>query len=189
LIADQSGIRDPKSRIQNPESEIMHVLIIGVGSPFGDDRLGWVAAQMLRRSAVLNALEPGQVTIELLDRPGVMLLERWRDAGSVIVLDAVRSGAPPGTQHRLDPGGLPVLAQPASSHGFGVAAALELARVLGNLPPRLFLLGIELDPSRSDTSLSPAVSRALPVFVEEIEELVLALVKPVIPRSPRMARI
>src|SRR3989304_4927966 len=123
------------------------VHIVGVGSPFGDDRLGWVAAETLQRSSAVNALEPGRIVISILDRPGAMLLAHWYDADHVIVMDAVRSGAVPGTRHRLSVSDLADSRLPATSHGFGVAAALELARVLGNLPARLLLYGVEMGAS------------------------------------------
>ena len=150
------------------------VHIIGVGSPFGDDRLGWVAAESLQRSSAVNALEPGRIVISILDRPGAMLLAHCHDADHVIVMDAVRSGAVPGTRHRLSVSDLADSRLPATSHGFGVAAALELARVLGNLPDRLLLYGIEMDASCSGCALSDAVAGVMPVFVREIEKEALA---------------
>ena len=66
------------------------------------------------------------------------LLDRWEGAGEVIVVDAVRSGAPAGTVHRLDRAGR---ADPAalrgSTHAFGLAETIELARALDRLPQRL----------------------------------------------------
>ena len=151
------------------------VHIIGVGSPFGDDRLGWVAAEALQRSSAVNALEPGRIVISILDRPGAMLLALWDEADHVILIDAVRSGAVPGTRHRLSVSDLADSRLPATSHGFSVAAALELARVLGNLPDRLLLRGIEMDASCSGWALSDAVAEVMPVFVREIEKEALAL--------------
>lgn len=157
------------------------VHIIGIGSPFGDDRLGWVAAEALQHSSVLAAVDAGPIVISFLDRPGAMLIAHWHDADNVIVIDAVQSGAPPGTRHRFDFKDLAASGAPTSSHGFGVASTLELARVLGNLPPRLLLRGIEMDPSNSDLDLSTAVARALPAFIREIEEEAQALAKSYLP--------
>jgi hydrogenase maturation protease len=161
------------------------VHIIGVGSPFGDDRLGWVAGESLRRSPVLNDLEPWRIVISILDRPGTMLLAHWQDAGMVIVIDAVRSGALPGTCFRFDAGEWAVSGLPASSHGFGVAAALELARALGDLPSRLLVRGVEIEPSCSGFGLSRAVARVLPAFVREIEAETLQLAKTGLPGMSR----
>jgi hydrogenase maturation protease len=151
--------------------------IIGVGSPFGDDRLGWVAVEMLQRSATPAASGGGSVAFAVLDRPGALLLAHWRDADRVIMIDAVRSGAPPGTRHRLQPGAW-AATEPVSSHGFGLAAALELARALDALPPHLVLHGVEIDPSNAGFSLSEPVRRALPDLVREIEREARVLAAP-----------
>ncbi len=151
------------------------VHIIGVGSPFGDDRLGWVAAELLQRSPVLNGLEPGRIVISILDRPGAMLLALWDEADHVILIDAVRSGAVPGTRHRFTASDVTGARIPATSHGFGIAAALELAQVLENLPDRLWLRGIEMDAGGTGFTLSAAVMAAMPVFVQEIVEETMAL--------------
>ncbi|WP_372522617.1 hydrogenase maturation protease [Sulfuricaulis sp.] len=151
------------------------VHIIGVGSPFGDDRLGWVAAESLQRSSVLNSLEPGRIAISIMDRPGAMLLALWDEADHVILMDGVRSGAVPGTRHRLTAGDVTDTCIPATSHGFGIAAALQLAQVLENLPNRLLLRGIEMDVCCTGFTLSAAVTAAMPHFVREIEEETLAL--------------
>lgn len=144
------------------------ILIIGIGSPFGDDRLGWEAAEGLRRCASMAALAPEWLEISQLDRPGTMLLAHWRKTDTVILIDAVRSGAAPGTRHRLDMGDLAGIGAPYSSHGFGILSAIELARALGDLPARLLLRGIEVDPLWTDFSLSSAVARALPSLVADI---------------------
>ena len=145
-----------------------HLHIIGVGSPFGDDRLGWVAVETLQGSAALAALGGGSLSFSILDRPGTLLLAHWHDADNVLVVDAVRSGAPPGTCHRLEPGELSAF-ESISSHGFGLASALELARALNDLPPHLVIYGIEIDPSGAGCSLSEPVRRSLPWLIQEIE--------------------
>lgn len=151
--------------------------IIGIGSPFGDDRLGWVVVEALQHSAVLAAAGGERISFLILDRPGALLLTHWHDADCVIVVDAVRSGAPPGTRHRLEPGEW-AATESVSSHGFGLAAALELARVLDDLPPHLVLHGIEIDPSNAGFSLSEPVWRALSGLVRAIEREVHALAPP-----------
>jgi hydrogenase maturation protease len=147
------------------------IQLIGVGSPFGDDRLGWVAAEALQRSSVVQAMHPGRMTISILDRPGAMLLAHWQNADDVILIDAVHSGAAPGTLHCLTVADLVSDGLPASSHGFGIACALELGGALGNLPGRVLLYGIEIDPAHVGQSLSPAVQLALPELIRRIEQV------------------
>jgi hydrogenase maturation protease len=114
------------------------IRVIGIGSPFGDDRAG---LEVARRLAVAP---PADTTVWLADRPGVELLEMVDGAAAVILVDAVRSGAPEGTVHdfALDAVPRPPL-RSASSHGFGVGDVLALARALGRLPPRGRVIAIE----------------------------------------------
>lgn len=153
------------------------VMILGVGSPFGDDRLGWVAIEALQRSAALAAATGASLSFAALDRPGALLLAHWHDADRVIVVDAVHSGAPPGTPHRFESAAL-AAAEPVSSHGFGLASALELARALDCLPSRLVAYGIEIDRSNSGFSLSEPVRHALSGLIREIEREVRGMVLP-----------
>jgi hydrogenase maturation protease len=144
------------------------VRVLGVGSPFGDDRLGWVAVEALRRSPWLAALPAGALEAEACDRPGAMLLSAWRDAQHVILLDAVRSGAVPGTLFCLQGRELSGAAA-FSTHDFGVAEALTLARSLGEHTAHILLLGIEADPACRGDQLSPAVASAMPLLLERVE--------------------
>lgn len=110
----------------------MRKRVVGVGHPRrGDDALGLLAARLAGGT-------------ELAD--GAALIEAFEGADAVVVLDAMRSGRPPGTLERFDASSAPLPARrlrPASSHAFGVAEAIELARALGRLPRRLVVIGIE----------------------------------------------
>jgi len=154
---------------------IKRVHIIGIGSPFGDDRLGWEAAETLRRSGDISAAAAGTVEISHLDHPGSLVPMPWRDADCVILLDAVRSGAQPGTRHCLDADELSGAGMECSSHGFGLAEAVGLIRALGRMPLRLLVRGIEADSAWAGLSLSPAVASALPAFCAAIAREALDL--------------
>jgi hydrogenase maturation protease len=104
-----------------------------------------------------------------------MLPMHWQASDIVILLDAVRSGAAPGTRHRIDVADLPVAGTSCSSHGFGIASTIGLARALGNMPLNLLLRGMEADPVWSGFGLSPALAAALPAFVADIAEEALVL--------------
>jgi hydrogenase maturation protease len=151
------------------------VQIIGIGSPFGDDRFGWEVAEALRHSAAMNAVASGRIQILSLDRPGAMLPAHWQETDIVILLDAVRSGAAPGTRHCLEARDLPDTGMLCSSHGFGLAPAIALARALGNMPSRLLVRGVEADSSWTGFSLSPVVADTLSAFVAVITQEALAL--------------
>ena len=97
-------------------------------------------------------------------------MEAWRGAPFVVLCDAVQSGAAPGTVHRLDPAREPV---PTgffrySTHAFSVAEAIELARALGELPPRMRVYGIEGADFAAGMALSPAVAGAVDPVVRAV---------------------
>jgi hydrogenase maturation protease len=147
-----------------------YIVIIGIGSPFGDDRLGWVAAEMLRAAPALQSAA-GPIEILVLDRPGSTLLSHWQNADTVILIDAIRSGQTPGSLHCIAADRIEGSSSTTSSHGFGVAAALDLARALGELPDRCYICGIEVDPAHAGEDLSPTTRAALPALVHRIEGL------------------
>ena len=142
------------------------IRIIGVGSPFGQDRYGWQAVDALRDSDLLRHYPDGLVSLHRCDRPGMDLLNVMRGADGVIIIDAVQSAADPDTLHCLDVQDPIVEHGLLSSHGFGVAATLELGRVLGDLPQHIRIVGIETDPDcTSCTPLSSALIKDIPILI------------------------
>jgi hydrogenase maturation protease len=134
------------------------IRIIGIGSPFGDDACGLVAARQLAHDAPVGA------EVVVADRPGAGLIELMDGVDECLVIDAVHSGAPPGTVHDVDLRDLPGSSvRGVSSHDLGVAEAVQLAMVLGRLPAHCRLLGIEVGARVSAASErpAPAVRRAI----------------------------
>ena len=147
-------------------------LVIGLGNEFrGDDGVGRVVARRLREAAM-----PG-VTVREESGEGAALMDAWKDAAAVILVDAVQSGAAPGTIHRLDATRTPVPSRffHYSTHAFSVAEAVELARALGQLPPRLILYGIEgrdfTAGERLSREVAAAVDELLPRIMQEIQSV------------------
>lgn len=108
----------------------------------------------------------------------VGLLDVWEGAGFAIVIDAVSSGAQPGTIQRLDATVEPLPASVAgapSTHAVGLGQAIELGRALGRLPGRLIVYGIEGDSFSAGEELSPRVAEALKTLVECVHQEVLQL--------------
>ena len=126
-------------------------VIIGVGNAArGDDAAGLIAARRL------GGLEH--------EGDPVALLDVWRGADVAVVIDAVSSGADPGTVHRFDATSAPLPARlrgSTSSHALGLAEAIELGRTLGRLPGRLLVYGIEGERFEAGTELTPAVAAAV----------------------------
>jgi hydrogenase maturation protease len=112
-------------------------LVIGCGNTDrGDDRAGILVARLLRTLG-WNAIEHCG--------DGLALIELWHGFDDVVVVDAIMSGAEPGSVATWDP--VSSLCVPAnwhsSGHVFGPAEAIELARVIGRLPERIRIYEIE----------------------------------------------
>jgi hydrogenase maturation protease len=143
------------------------IVVIGVGNEYrSDDGVGIVVARRLRERF------PTGVTVREESGEGAALIDSWKGATWVLLVDAVRSGAPPGTIHRLDARAAPV---PAgffhySTHAFSVAEAIELARSLDQLPPHLMVYGIEGENFAAGIGLTHAVEQAVEAVVERVAE-------------------
>ena len=87
-------------------------------------------------------------------------------------VDAVAPIGEPGRIHRFDltDGPVPIAIAPRSTHAFGVAETVELARSLGRLPSDLVVYLVEGERFTTGAPLSPAVAKA----VDEVAELIIA---------------
>jgi hydrogenase maturation protease len=99
------------------------------------------------------------------------LLDLWEGAEHAIVVDAAASGATPGTVHHFD-AAQPVPAEitRSSTHAFGVAEAVELARVLDRLPARLDVYAIEGTDFTAGPGLTEPVARAVAELRKELDD-------------------
>ena len=120
--------------------------IIGVGSPFADDRLGLELVTNLDTAALGRRFSLWEFEILQRDRPGPALLADLRGVEAALLVDAMQAGLAAGEMRVLDPAELPVEGR-LSGHDMGLADSLRLADTLGELPPRLGLIGVQLcDP-------------------------------------------
>jgi hydrogenase maturation protease len=116
------------------------ILVIGMGNRMrGDGSAGQIVASEIGRRA-LKSLRVCEHTGD-----GASLIALWEGASIFILVDAIVSGAPPGTIHRLDAieHPLPGWQFSVSTHSVGLAEAIQLARVTKRLPERLVVYGIE----------------------------------------------
>ena len=130
----------------------MRTAVIGLGNrDRGDDAVGLLVADRLA------ARRPG-CDVLAWERPELDLLEVLGGYDRVVLVDAVRSGAPVGTV--LVREGVPATDGPGGSHGFGVGAVLRLAASLGRLPADLRLVLVEIGSTDHGAALAPAVDGA-----------------------------
>lgn len=148
------------------------VVVVGMGSEYRrDDGAGPAVADRVAE------LRDGVVNIGPIADP-LDLLGLWDGAELAVVIDAVHSGAEPGTVRLIEVGAAPKgesgddPAGTTSTHGIGLAGVLRLARAVGSAPKRVVVVGIEGDDFGQGTGLSPAVDRALPHAARHVMELI-----------------
>lgn len=142
-------------------------LVIGIGNEYRrDDGVGIAVARALRAASL-----PG---VEVCEQSGegTALVASWSDRSLVYVIDAVSSGAPAGTVHRFDAttktlGRITRIFR-GTSHQIGLGEAVELGRVLGQLPARLIIYGIESTAFGDGVGLSAPVAQAVDEVVARI---------------------
>jgi hydrogenase maturation protease len=132
-------------------------VVLGIGNPDrGDDAAGREVARLVRR------ILPRRIDVTEHAGEATDLLIRMEGAAAAFLVDACVSEAPAGTIWRFDAGAgpLPERAFGLSTHGFGVAEAIELARALDRLPPRCIVYAIEGSSFELGAPLSPQVEAA-----------------------------
>jgi hydrogenase maturation protease len=141
------------------------LLVIGIGnSDRGDDGIGRLIVRQL----------VGRVPrhIAIIERPGdtLALIDDWAGYDGVILVDAAAPGAAPGSTHRIDllQDDLPTDLSLSSTHAFGVADAVGLARTLGLLPKRLIAYAVEGVDFAPGAPVSPEVAATADTLVARI---------------------
>jgi len=115
-------------------------IVLGIGNPDrGDDAAGQAVVRLLR------GMLPLDIEVAAQDGEATAVLSRLGGFSEAFLVDACASGLPCGTVQRFDVSmaPLPRDAFGPSTHGFGLAEAIELGRVLGQLPPRCVVYAIE----------------------------------------------
>ncbi len=141
------------------------MLVIGVGNETrGDDAIGPLVARKLSK------LCDQSVSILEQSGEGAALMSSWCENDAVFIIDAVQSGKESGTIFRFDVHQEPIPRKffHYSTHDFSVAEAIELARVLKTLPPRVIIYGVEGACFEPGIDLTPSVEAALDNVAESI---------------------
>ncbi len=146
----------------------MNTLVLGLGNPIlKDDSVGLRVAQQLRPLL----LDQPDIEIDEDYWGGLRLMERMVGFDRAIIIDAIFTGAEPGTIHRLSPGDVPTQ-HSASAHDVNLPTALEIGRLAGAHLPKsedIILIGVEaVDVQTFDETLSPEVEASLPLAIEAV---------------------
>jgi hydrogenase maturation protease len=148
-------------------------VIIGMGNPLlSDDGVGIAVAH-----AVAERLRYRMdLTVTDLHTGGIRLMEAMAGFKRAVVVDAMLSGAAPGTLKRFDPQDFVTTKNTFSSHDTDFATAYDLGRMVGvPLPEQVTFWGIEarefdLFGERFTDEVSEAVSGAVTRISAELSE-------------------
>jgi hydrogenase maturation protease len=140
-------------------------LVLGLGNLLlGDDGAG------LRLLAELERRRNWGPGIEFIDggTQGLALLGCLSGRRALLLLDAVALSAPPGTVHLLGTADLDAwdAARATTAHEGNARELLAAARLVGEYPAEVVVVGIEPEQVRAGIGLSPVVAQAVPAAVE-----------------------
>ncbi len=150
----------------------MKILVIGVGNgERGDDKLGSLAVERLKKH------EHEFTNVEVIGHGGepASLLDRWQGYDYIILIDAVMSkNGVAGEVFNFDliETQLPEEFRRTSTHGFGIFEAIELGKVLNQMPKKASFHGIEGKNFNVGEDVSAEMMANIDKLVENvIEEL------------------
>ena len=148
------------------------IVILGIGQSLrGDDAAGLEAVHRWQETYPVTAAD-SRLRVEQAGMPGLELIDLLKDAKCALLVDAVQSGATPGTLHLVKPEQVVSFdTGSGSAHGWGIAETIVLAHELRySLPDQIFILGIEAASFEMGASLNTAVADSLARAAEMIEE-------------------
>jgi len=151
---------------------------MGIGQRLRGDDVAGLAAVRLWRDTYPQVAQMRMVQVELLESPGINLLNRLEDADAAVLVDAVISGAKPGTLHLLSGRELQSFHDGAgSAHGWGIAETLALGQKLDPemLPKTMVIIGIEAGQVTPGVGLSQEVEAVLTDTARLIQDTITSL--------------
>lgn len=138
------------------------ILVVGMGSAHGDDRVGWEVIDALQKRSLRGIeLRATAVPLDLLD---------WISDDCLLhIVDACDGAQPPGHLARWDwcqPGRMKSPEQlfalrGSGTHDFGTVEVLQLAEQLRRLPEHVTIWGIQGARFANSETLSPPVADRL----------------------------
>lgn len=143
-------------------------LVIGIGNPLrGDDGAGLELARLLEKKL------QGLVDTEYCQGNLLELMDLWGTRECVFLIDAVSTeNANPGALHQFAAHAeqIPALFSQASTHLLDIVQVIELAKVLGKMPDKLILFGIEGKRFHLETGISKELKALMDDVADRIEQ-------------------
>lgn len=166
------AVQAPDSPQEGPHPEpAERILVLGLGNDLLSDEA--VGIRVVHHLAEGGLVPPG---VELLDGGTLSftLAGPIADATGLIVVDAARLGATPGTVAVLEGEAMDRKLSGACSsvHEVGLADLFDIARLTDSLPAHRCLVGIEPALIEWGSSLTPRVAEAVPLAASRVLEVI-----------------
>lgn len=152
-------------------------LILGVGNPLRrDDGIGPEVIRLLTDDRTKkNSTYKLSSDIDLIDggTDGLGLIEYLKDYKKVIIVDAVEMNLAPGTIKIFSPDEavLKIARDSLSTHGFGIAELIKLAKEL-DINPELVIAGVQ----PKDISYGEKLSDSVASVLEKLIKIILKVI-------------
>jgi hydrogenase maturation protease len=142
------------------------MLIIGVGNLLlKDEGVGVHVAQELQKRTLPAGVEVCDGGVG-----GIGLLDYFREASKLLLIDAAEMSLNPGAIVRFTPQNVKdfVSGVKFSTHDVGLAEVLKLGKALGLCPEDVVIIGIQPKEISWGAELSPEIQASLPQVVEMV---------------------
>ena len=138
-------------------------LVVGIGSPHGDDQAGWRVVDRLAAD-----LDDESIAVRRATSP-VHLLDWLEHIDRLILCDACRGLGQVGELRRWEwPNSELAEGAWSGTHDLSLTAALQLAERLGRLPQDVVIWSVEAASGDPLSGLSPPVTTVLPQLVSHL---------------------
>lgn len=151
----------------------MRVMILGIGNILMSDE--GIGVRVVEEFGRRHRLPEG---VELIDggTSGMDMLDSLAGLDHLIVVDAVRSGDPPGTRIRLEDDEVPALFQTRlSPHQLGLSDVLASLKLMDEYPGHIVLLGCEPHSLAVGMGLTPAIEAQIEPLVAGVQAELAAI--------------
>lgn len=143
----------------------MRIGLLGIGSPHGDDQIGWVLADALQADPELTGIE-----IDTLTVPAAPLVNLLPLFDALLVVDAAEMGLAAGdTVFYAQADKLLEVSSSVSSHAMGIAESWHLALALKLPLPQISLFLVQLAQTEPMAPMSEPLVEKIPDMLNEIK--------------------
>lgn len=144
------------------KQNLAKTLLVGVGSPHGDDQLGWEVAKRMQRT------QHNDMTVRLARTP-TDLLDWLACVERLVVCDACRGAGKVGGVHRWTwPTNQLETLRWSGTHDVSLPAVLALAEQLERLPECVTIWAVEVGSSCPGATISPKARSVIAAAVHDI---------------------